>query len=404
MISHPTRSMFLGSLGHATIELCSQFLPVLYPLLIEVRGLTYAQVGVIALVAMVGSSLAQPLFGHLCDLWNPRTIAVLSVAWIGAVMGAVGLMDGYGWLLVAVGVGALGSAAFHPAGASIASSLGKRRGVATSVFSVGGSVGTALSALLISASVGRWGMHGTVVVIPVALLVSALLLLGLGRMEPHARLGQESTSRAPGRRGIAGLVLIVMAVMSLSWFHNSFRTYLPTWYQGQGHSLAAASRLLFALTTALGLGSLFAGTLSDRIGRWQLFALCVALLGPVEWFFLSAGGGLQVALVMLMGLLVGAIFPTSIVMAQDAWPGRVGIASGLVMGLGWLPGGLGASFTGLVADRVSLTAGLRLLIVPALLSAACVIAYSRVQRAPSGTGSADRSRRTREADSSGIAA
>jgi FSR family fosmidomycin resistance protein-like MFS transporter len=82
-----------------------------------------------------------------------------------------------------------------------------------------------------------------------------------------------------------------------------------------------------------------------------------------------------------MGILVGATFPISIVMAQDAWPSRVGTASGLVMGLGWVPGGLGASLTGILADRYDLTVALRTLLLPALLSVVSILAYAAVQRA-----------------------
>jgi hypothetical protein len=51
------------------------------------------------------------------------------------------------------------------------------------------------------------------------------------------------------------------------------------------------------------------------------------------------------------------------------------------MGLGWVPGGLGASLTGILADNHSLTFALRTLLLPALLSTASVLAYAVVQSA-----------------------
>ncbi|MBL7202645.1 MAG: MFS transporter, partial [Anaerolineae bacterium] len=146
MDAHPTRSLFLVSLGHMSVELCSQFLPVLYPVLVTALGLNYTQVGLIAMAAGVGTSLAQPLFGYLSDLWYPRWIVVLGIVWVGLIMSIVGLLDDYASVVLVVGLGVLGSAAFHPAAASIASSGGgTRRGIATSIFSVGGSLGTVLS-------------------------------------------------------------------------------------------------------------------------------------------------------------------------------------------------------------------------------------------------------------------
>jgi FSR family fosmidomycin resistance protein-like MFS transporter len=100
--------------------------------------------------------------------------------------------------------------------------------------------------------------------------------------------------------------------------------------------------------------------------------------------FLGSAGILQAVLVAMAGVLIGATFPLSIVMAQEAWPGGVGIASGLVMGLGWVPGGIGASVTGLIADRLSLGTGLRLLVIPALLGMVCMLFYALLQRSTVG--------------------
>ena len=78
------RFAFLASIGHTVIELCSQFLPVIYPILVDTMGLSYTQVGGLALVSSLGTSLAQPLFGHLSDRWDPRQITVLSLVWIAS--------------------------------------------------------------------------------------------------------------------------------------------------------------------------------------------------------------------------------------------------------------------------------------------------------------------------------
>jgi FSR family fosmidomycin resistance protein-like MFS transporter len=126
---------------------------------------------------------------------------------------------------------------------------------------------------------------------------------------------------------------------------------------------------------------LLGGALSDRVGRWPLLAACLILIGPALWLFLVFSGIVQWALVLLIGILIGATFPVSIVMAQDAWPAGVGTASGLVMGLGWVPGGLGASLTGYLADRYTLTTALYTLLLPTLLSVVSILAYAAVQRA-----------------------
>lgn len=382
MISHPTRSLFLVALGHLVIELCSQFMPVLYPVLIDTLALSYTQVGLISLVHGMGTTLIQPLFGYLSDRWDRRWMVVLSLAWLGLLMGLVGLTRSYWALVGLVGLAVLGSAAFHPSAVAVVSSCGnKRRGTATSVFSLGGSLGSALSPLWVAWSVERMGLPGTLLLIPPALLGGALVFWLLGRQPERAQRGEKAAHVSLGRHTVASLVLIVLAVMFLSWLQWSFRTYLPTWLQEQGRTLAAAGQMMFVFSIAMGAGTLLGGFFSDRIGRWPLLAFCLLLIGPALWVFLGLSGAIQWALVVAMGILIGATFPISIVMAQEAWPTGVGTASGLVMGLGWVPGGLGASLTGVLADRYSLTAALRTLLLPALLSAVCILAYALLQRA-----------------------
>jgi MFS transporter, FSR family, fosmidomycin resistance protein len=381
MFPRHLRFVFLASLGHLAIELCSQFLPVIYPVLVDTLGLTYTQIGALALVLSLGTSAAQPLFGYLSDRWDPRRMIALSVAWIGLMMGLVGWMNSYVLLMLTIGLGVLGSAAYHPPAATMASSHGgERRGASVSIFSVGGSVGSALSPLLITAAVARFGTRGTVVLTPVALLLSLLLFWQLGRMKPADRVRPEASAETKNGHFVFSLVLIVLCVMCLAWFQGSLRTYLPIWIESQGQSLAVGSRMLTVFLAAMGVGSLIGGTLSDRIGRWQLLGLCLGLLGPMVWFFVGATGWLQWVLIGVLGALLGATFPVSIVMAQETWPSGVGIASGLAMGLGWLPAGIGASFTGFVADRLSLEVGLRALVVPAVVGVGLVLAYAISRR------------------------
>ena len=385
MPSHRVRSLGLISLGHLTIELCSSYLPIIYPTLMASMQLNYSQIGAIALSAGLGTSLSQPLFGYLSDRWKPRWISAISIVWIGLFMGLLGLASDYGVIVAVVGLGALGSAAFHPSGASITSaSAGKQRGAAASVFSVAGTVGGALSPLYVASGVRWLGMGGTSLLIPVALVVGFLLLYGLDRAK-----GSDEHQTEPRRIRIQGdvairLALIVMAVMCLSSFAGAFKTYLPIWIESQNGAPGASGRVLFAFLASMGVGSLIGGTLSDRLGRWQLYALCLGLLGPAEWAFLASSGPLQLVLVGATGLLVGATFPVAIVLAQETWPQGIGIASGLVIGLGWAPSGIGASITGLVADRFSLETGLRWLALPAAVGVACMLIYAATRRPSAG--------------------
>jgi len=56
-----------------------------------------------------------------------------------------------------------------------------------------------------------------------------------------------------------------------------------------------------------------------------------------------------------IGLLLASAFPAIVVYAQELLPGRVGTVSGLMFGLAFGLGGLGAAGLGQLADWTSIT-------------------------------------------------
>ena len=124
------------------------------------------------------------------------------------------------------------------------------------------------------------------------------------------------------------------------------------------------------LLVSLGLGSLIFGPLSDRVGRAPILAGSLVGLVPAMWLFLQSVGAAQVLSAGLIGLMVGASFPVTILMAQEAWPRGPGLASALAIGVAWLPAGFGALVVGSLADATSLGNALESLVYVPLLGVA----------------------------------
>jgi FSR family fosmidomycin resistance protein-like MFS transporter len=370
---------FYISVGHLSLELSNNFLPVAYPLFIQELGLNYAQVGTIALVTIAAATLLQPLFGYLSDRFDSRLLMLFSLIWIGTIMGLSGLVRSYGLLLLVVGLGGLGSAAFHPAAAALTSAVaGRRRGVSMSVFSVGGNLGAALSPLIIGAALVRLGLPGTLLLVPILWLFSLFLYRQFAKLPADSSLAKDKDGklqRAVETGPWLALVLVVIIAASRSWFHAALSAYLPEWLQGQGWTPESAGALLSVLLGSVAVGSLTGGTLSDRVGRVPVAFISFLLMAPAIYLLLHTTGVLQVICVSLAGVLVGATFPVTLLMAQEAWPRAVGLASSLAIGIGWLPGGVGAWAVGYVADRASLSFALSTLIGAPLVGLVTVVLY-----------------------------
>src|SRR5699024_1132710 len=124
-------------------------------------GLTFTQLGLIAFTLNMVASVMQPVIGMYTDK-RPKPYALplgLTSSMIG--MFALAFAPNFYAILISVFFIGIGSATFHPEGSLVSYvAAGARRGIAQSIFQVGGNDGQAL-ALLITALVlvprGRFG-------------------------------------------------------------------------------------------------------------------------------------------------------------------------------------------------------------------------------------------------------
>ena len=241
-----TNTVLLVAGGHFLLELFHQYLPVFFPLYRAEFGLTYGQIGMITLVGTTTMSLAQPLFGFFIDRFDARRIAALSVLWVGLIMAVLGFSGNYWVLLIGVALAGFGSAAFHPAGASVvtkATDEGKR-GRAVSFFAVGGNIGSAGSPLLLAIGLGVLGLKGTIVLLPVVVLAAIWLVNGLGQESKVEREAHRQRQSRAGQGFLLGLVLITVVAMTRAWFQLSLTTYLPTLLEDRGFSVVYGGQML----------------------------------------------------------------------------------------------------------------------------------------------------------------
>ena len=134
---------------HLLNDMMQSVIPAVYPLLKEKFGFTFAQIGLITLVFQLTSSLLQPVAGRLADL-HPRPYS-LAAGMCFTLCGLLALAaaPGFALILVSVGLIGCGSSVFHPESSRVAQlASGGRKGLAQSIFQVGGNAGSAMGPLL----------------------------------------------------------------------------------------------------------------------------------------------------------------------------------------------------------------------------------------------------------------
>ncbi|MGH2922014.1 MAG: MFS transporter, partial [Gaiellaceae bacterium] len=125
-----------------------------------------------------------------------------------------------------------------------------------------------------------------------------------------------------------------------------------------GHSKAYGNQLLTLMLLAGVLGTLAAGPLADRVGRRPVLIASLAATAPLTVVFVAVGGFAGAIALALVGACVIGTFGVTMVMSQEYLPHRIGLASGLSIGMSIGLGGVAAVALGALADTVDLRTSL----------------------------------------------
>jgi FSR family fosmidomycin resistance protein-like MFS transporter len=131
-------------------------------------------------------------------------------------------------------------------------------------------------------------------------------------------------------------------------------TYLPMFFQAQGIELKTGSLMLTVFLAGGAAAGLYGGHLSDKVGRRRVIAISMLIYPVLASLMILSKGGWIWLLAAASGAALLASFAVTIVLAQELMPRYVGLASGLILGLGFGSGGVGSAFSGYLADHLGL--------------------------------------------------
>lgn len=349
--------------GHMTVDSYVGVLPVLYPLLIGRYHINLVTVGLVSFAYQGMSSLSQPFFGLVADRWGTRFVGG-ALLWTAIWIAAIGFAPSLPLLIACAGVAGLGSGFFHPLGAvSVRRLLPDRgRSTAMSLYVSGGTFGVAIGPLLGVFAFGLLAIRGTILLLIPGAFFSCFLLIwmrGKGRAAP-GRAAQATVPQVRGALPLVPLVATIALTMSRSWTTFTLEAFIPTWYHQLGYHPWFYGALASTLVLASAVGTIGCGTLADRFGRKLIVIVALVLSVPAVLLFVAFPGPQAFVTAILVGFLAASTAPLMLMMAQELVAQRAGLASGLILGIGFLTGAIGVPVTGLVGDSLGLQAALLL--------------------------------------------
>ena len=354
--------LFSISFAHLLNDLIQAIIPSVYPILKQSYHLSFSQIGLITFAFQLSASLLQPFVGYYTDK-HPKPFSQI-YGMLFSLSGIVSLSfaNNFYWILGSVVLIGIGSSIFHPESARISNmASGGKRGLAQSIFQVGGNFGTALAPLLVALIVVPnsqkyilWFVIAAVIALgiisKIAFWYRDHLVLKNNKIPTFINFHNLSKAKVK-----ITFVILLVVIFSKFFYTASLSTYYTFYLIDKFHlSIKQAQFHMFIYLIAYALGTIMGGPLGDKIGRKYVIWLSVfgaapfALLLPYVNLFWTD------VLMITIGIIMSSAFPAMIVYAQELVPKKLGMVSGLFYGFAFGMAAIGSALLGKLADITSI--------------------------------------------------
>ncbi|MCD7935555.1 MAG: MFS transporter [Tannerellaceae bacterium] len=360
------RILILLSLIHCINDALQSVVSAVYPLIKEDLMISFGQIGLITLVYQMSASVFQPVLG----LWFDKRPFAWSLP-MGMTFTMAGLLslafaDALPWILFSVFLVGVGSSVLHPEASRLTSlASGGKRGLAQSLFQVGGNLGGSLGPLLVAFFVAAYGRQN-IAFFSILSFVSILITIPicqwykkkLNYYKTHqSQAAVRRESPLPLNKTVWSLFILLMLIFSKYIYMASLTSYY-TFYliEKFGVSVATSQILLFVFLVATAIGTLAGGPIGDKVGR--KYVIWASILGAAPFALCMPYAGLTgtVVLSFCVGLILSSAFPAILVYAQELLPYKLGLISGLFFGLAFGVAGIASAVLGKMADTYGIIA------------------------------------------------
>lgn len=350
------------SFAHLLNDTIQSLIPSIYPIVKKSFHLNFAQVGLITFTFQLAASFLQPFVGFYTDKKpQPFSLATgMGFTLIGLIF--LSFASTFEWLLVSVGLIGIGSSVFHPEASKVAyMASGGRRGLAQSIFQVGGNAGSSLGPLLAAIIIAPSGQHNVVWFSILALLAIVVLSYvgkwyqqNLHRVRPKKVSAKENVHLSR-KKIIISIAILLVLIFSKYFYLASMTSYYTFYLIDKFHISVQSSQVhLFIFLFATAVGTFFGGPLGDRFGR--KYVIWFSILGVAPFTLLLPHLNLFFTTIfsVFIGFILSSAFSAILVYAQELLPGKIGMVSGLFFGFAFGMGGIGSAVLGALADRTSI--------------------------------------------------
>ncbi|HZG86498.1 MFS transporter [Paenibacillus sp.] len=363
------------SVIHMLNDSMQAVVPAILPALKGALTLTYTQIGFVIFALNMTSSVLQPVIGMYSDRKPSPYMLPLGMLMSLFGMAGIALAPNYALLLLSVVLVGLGSAVFHPEGSKVVYlAAGGRRGLAQSIYQVGGNGGSSLQPMMTKYLFLPFGQIAALWFTAVAALAFIVSWAVSRWYKGNMHLRKPKPSRAGAAKGAGGAAeaqaqpgggaasyvwlgmgLLILLTFARSTYHAAILNYYQYFYAEKYASTIEAAQLPLFLFGVIGVvGTLVGGPLADRFGSKRVIFGSMAGAAPFAMLLPYVGEAWVIPIMFVVGFILMLGFSVVVVYAQLLMPNHIGTASGLIVGLAFGMGALGAVALGYFIDMFGL--------------------------------------------------
>jgi MFS transporter, FSR family, fosmidomycin resistance protein len=355
--------LFSIAFSHLLNDLMQSVIPSTYPILKQIFHLNFTQIGLITFVFQLTASILQPFIGFYTDK-NPKPYSLV-FGMLFTITGLVflSLSTAFWMLLVSVACVGVGSSIFHPEASRVAFlGSGGKRGLAQSIFQLGGNIGSAIGPLLVAVVVAPNG-QSYIIWFAIAGVLGMMILSQIATwyqnhlsLRASKKIIVEELALPFSRKKIhVSLAVLLLLIFSKFFYTASMSSYYTFYLMHKFHlSIQDSQYHLFIFLASVATGTLIGGPLGDRFGRKYIIWFSILGVAPFTLLLPYADLFWTTVLSIIIGLIIASAFSAILVFAQELMPGKVGMISGLFFGFAFGMGGLGSAILGYIADHTSI--------------------------------------------------
>ncbi|WP_379089870.1 MFS transporter [Pedobacter sp. UC225_65] len=356
--------LFALSFSHLLNDTIQSLIPAIYPVIKTSYHLSFSQIGLITLTFQMAASLFQPFVGLYTDKKpQPYSLAMgMGFTLIGLV--TLSLSTNFYTMLLAVALIGTGSSIFHPEASRMAhAASGGKRGLAQSVFQLGGNAGSSLGPLLAAWIIVPYGQFSVAWFSLIALLAILILtIVGnwykgyLVQLKERTKVKAQGVENYLSKQKVVFAIAILLVLIFSKYFYMASLSSYFTFYliEKFNVSVQTSQVYLFVFLFSVAAGTLVGGPIGDRIGR--KYVIWGSILGTAPFALLLPHANLfwTGVLIVPIGMILASAFSAILVYAQELIPGKVGLVAGLFFGFAFGMGGIGSALLGKLADATSI--------------------------------------------------